>query len=103
MNGDIHQDLLEAARRLDLGEPLSTTAAELGFTPSELKEALQVLGDLDAIPPSQRRTFKISGHPVTRQEVLDQATMIRGNTVRSIGLAVRIIREDGRDVDLPAS
>lgn len=52
---------------------------------------------------SEDRTYKISGHPVTKQEVLDQATMIRGNTVRSIGLAVRIIRQDGRDVDFPAA
>lgn len=50
---------------------------------------------------TEPRPYKISGYPVTKQEVLDQATMIRGNTVRSIGLAARIIREDGRDVDFP--
>lgn len=50
---------------------------------------------------SETRDYKISGYPVTKQEVLDQATIIRGNEVRSIGLAARIIREDGRDVDFP--
>ena len=67
------------------------------------KDKIKLLADLKERIMSEGRTFKISGHPVTRQEVLDQATMIRGNTVRSIGLAVRIIREDGRDVDIPAS
>ena len=33
-------DLKEAARRLDLGEPMATTAAELGLTPRELSELL---------------------------------------------------------------
>lgn len=34
------EELTEAQRRLDNGEGLSTTAAELGFTPSELSEVL---------------------------------------------------------------
>lgn len=33
-------ELMEARRRMDLGEPMSTTAAELGLTPSELQELL---------------------------------------------------------------
>jgi hypothetical protein len=37
---EIMSDLKEAARRLDLGEPMSTTAAELGLTPRELSELL---------------------------------------------------------------
>lgn len=48
-----------------------------------------------------RKDFKIDGYPVSQQEILDQATMIRGNVVRSIGLAARILRHDGRDVTFP--
>lgn len=33
-------ELREAARRMDMGEPMATTAAELGLTPSELLELL---------------------------------------------------------------
>lgn len=33
-------DLIEAQRRIDAGEPRSTTAAELGLTPNELAEML---------------------------------------------------------------
>jgi len=36
-------ELIEAQRRMELGEPLSTTAAELGMTPSELREMLEVV------------------------------------------------------------
>ena len=31
-------NLDEAQRRIDAGEPLSTTAAEMGYTPGELRE-----------------------------------------------------------------
>jgi len=46
----------------------------------------------------ENRPWKIDGYPVSKQEVLDQATMIRGNTVRSFGLALRTLREEGREV-----
>ena len=36
-------ELKEAQRRIDLGEPFSTTAAELGMTPWELTELLSYL------------------------------------------------------------
>ena len=36
-------ELIEAQRRIDLGEPLSTTAADLGLTPSELREMLEAM------------------------------------------------------------
>lgn len=36
----IVEDLKEAARRMNLGEPMATTAAELGLTPRELTELL---------------------------------------------------------------
>ena len=35
------KELKEAQRRIDMGEPLSTTAAEMGLTPSELAEMLE--------------------------------------------------------------
>ena len=44
------------------------------------------------------RPYKIDGYPVTRQEVLDQATIISGRTIRSIPTAKRILAEDGREV-----
>lgn len=44
------------------------------------------------------RPWKIDGYPVSRREVLDQATMICGNTVRSLGLALRVLRNEGREV-----
>ena len=37
------KELKEAQRRIDLGEPLSTTAAEMGLTPSELIEMLEAI------------------------------------------------------------
>lgn len=46
------------------------------------------------------RPYKIDGYPVSKQELLDQAAIIRGNNVRSIGLATRILREEGHDVEL---
>ena len=39
----MRDELIEAQRRMDLGEPLSTTAAELGLTPSELREMLEAI------------------------------------------------------------
>ena len=48
----------------------------------------------------ENRPYKIDTYPVSKQELLDQASMIRGNNVRSVGLAARILREDGRDVEL---
>ena len=39
----MEEALKEAQRRLDLGEPLSTTAAEMGLTPKELTEMLEAL------------------------------------------------------------
>ena len=35
------KELKEAQRRIDMGEPVSTTAAEMGLTPNELKEMLE--------------------------------------------------------------
>ena len=48
----------------------------------------------------ENRPYKIDSYPVSKQELLDQATLIRGNTVRSLGLAARILRNEGRDVEL---
>ena len=48
------------------------------------------------------RPYKIDGYPVSKQELLDQATIIRGNEVRSVGLAARVLRDEGRDVAFPA-
>ena len=39
----MNEELIEAQRRLELGEPLSTTAAELGLTPKELTDLLKEL------------------------------------------------------------
>ena len=33
-------EMAEAQRRIDAGEPFSTTAAEMGLTPAELSEML---------------------------------------------------------------
>ena len=37
-------ELIEAQRRIDRGEPLNTTAADLGLTPLELREMLDAMG-----------------------------------------------------------
>ena len=37
------EELREAQKRLDSGEPLSTTAAEMGLTPKELTEMREAL------------------------------------------------------------
>ena len=34
----IVDELIEAQRRIDAGEPFNTTAADLGYTPGELRE-----------------------------------------------------------------
>ena len=34
-------ELIEAPRRIDAGEPFNTTAAELGYTPGELRELFE--------------------------------------------------------------
>ena len=44
------------------------------------------------------RPYKIDGYPVSRQEVLDQATMISGQNVRSMATAKRVLEDDGREV-----
>ena len=46
------------------------------------------------------RPYRISGYPVSKQELLDQAEIICGHPVHSVGMAKRIIEADGRDVDL---
>lgn len=46
-----------------------------------------------------KRLYKIDGYAVSEKELLEQAGILRGNIVRSVGLAARIIREDGRDVE----
>lgn len=44
------------------------------------------------------RDYKIDGWPVTRQEVLEQATIISGESVLTIGRAKSILAADGREV-----
>ena len=41
-------ELIEAQRRINVGEPFSTTAAELGMTPAELSEMLAEIQQEDA-------------------------------------------------------
>ena len=49
----MRDELTEAQRRIDAGEPFNTTAAELGYTPGELRELF------DAQQTQQReRAFK---------------------------------------------
>ena len=37
----IVDELIEAQRRIDAGEPFNTTAADLGYTPGELRELFE--------------------------------------------------------------
>lgn len=46
----------------------------------------------------ENRSYKIDGYPVSRQEFLDQASMIVGSDVASVSSAKRILTEEGRDV-----
>lgn len=46
----------------------------------------------------EERAYSIDGYPVSRQEVLDQATMICGQTVYSLASAKHILKDDGREV-----
>lgn len=46
------------------------------------------------------RPYKIDGHPVSRQELLDQGTIISGKTVTDARVATRILEEDGREVTM---
>lgn len=46
----------------------------------------------------ENRFYKIDGYPVSRQEFLDQASMIVGSDVASVSSAKRILTEEGRDV-----
>lgn len=45
------------------------------------------------------RPFKISGYPVSQQELLDQASIIAGHEIRTVREAKHIIVTDGRDVE----
>jgi hypothetical protein len=47
---------------------------------------------------TQGRPYKIDGHPVSMQELLDQASMIVGRDVAAVSSAKRILTEEGRDV-----
>lgn len=47
---------------------------------------------------TQGRPYKIDGYPVSRQELLDQASMIAGRDVSAVSSAKRILSEEGRDV-----
>ena len=44
------------------------------------------------------QNYKIDGYPVSRQELLDQASMIVGRDVAAVSSAKRILTEEGRDV-----
>ena len=37
----MRDELIEAQRRIDAGEPFNTTAADLGYTPGELRELFE--------------------------------------------------------------
>jgi len=39
----LREELEQAARRIEAGEPFNTTAAELGFTPEELAELFEII------------------------------------------------------------
>lgn len=44
------------------------------------------------------RPYKIDGYPVSRQELLDQGTIISGKTITDVRDAKCILAEDGREV-----
>lgn len=46
----------------------------------------------------KNRPYKIDGYPVSRQELLDQASMMAGRDVSTVASAKRILSEEGRDV-----
>lgn len=46
------------------------------------------------------RPYKIDGYPVSRQELLDQGTIISGKTVTDAREATRILEQDGREVTM---
>lgn len=46
----------------------------------------------------KNRPYKIDGYPVSRQELLDQASMILGRKVAAVSSAKRILTKEGRDV-----
>lgn len=46
------------------------------------------------------RPYKIDGYPVSRQELLDQGTIISGKEVTDAREATRILTEDGREVTM---
>lgn len=43
---------------------------------------------------TQGRPYKIDGYPVSRQELLDQASMIAGRDVSAVSSAKRILSEE---------
>lgn len=51
-----------------------------------------------ATPTAEKRNWLIDSYPVTQQEVLDQATIVSGQSVYSIATAKRVLEDDGREV-----
>ena len=47
------------------------------------------------------RPYKIDGYPVSLREVLDQATIISGQTVGSLRRAQLVLEQEGRELTLP--
>lgn len=52
--------------------------------------------DGNLAPPA--RDYKIDGYPVSRQEALDQATIIAGSRVHTLSRARKVLSEDGREL-----
>lgn len=48
---------------------------------------------------SEYRPYKISGDWVSQQELFDAATLIKGQEVKTVREAKRVLSEDGRDVE----
>ena len=46
------------------------------------------------------RPYKIDGFPVSRQELLDQGTIISGEAVTDARVATKILTDEGREVTM---
>lgn len=47
---------------------------------------------------TEDRPYRIDGYPVSKQELLDQATIISGRTISYVTSARRILANEGREV-----
>ena len=76
-------ELIDAQRRIDAGEPFNTTAADLGLTPGELRELIDAQRRIDADEPFDTTAADLGLTPGELRELFEaQQTQQRENAYK---------------------